>query len=781
MAVNVKMGVDLSSFTSGIKEGQGILKGLNAEMKAAEAEFKATGNAEQLLANKTKTLNSQLQVQKGIAAQAAQALKAMDEAGIAPTDAAYQKLYATMMNATAGMNEAQAALNALSSGEQQAATSADNLSGSLNNIGKKISLQQVIGGIDKITGALENAGKQALRLGEAIWDNIRDTARYADDVATSATTLGMSVEDYQRYKGVFDTIGELTVQEWTKARNKVQKAIVDTSDEQFDIFAALGIGLRDVNGTISPRYNKYVIGQVRDWEDVFWDIGKALREKVANKEITQDQADVYAQALFGSKWSQYSSLFALGEEGFKKALEEQNVASEEAIKKNAELNDQLIKLEASFTTLKQEVTSALAQALTTAAESLDSLLGKILEYLATPEGQQALKDMETAVSGLFEDLGEIDPEQVVSGFVSVFDTVIDSLQWLSDHKDEVGDALVGIVATWGTLKIAGGVLTIVNLVNGLNSLLGAEASFAAAGAAAGTSFATGFVNAFVSAAPILAAMLGITAIAVTPAVATQKQYEKQWKQKQIERQLSAKEVNEQNRQFINDAAEAVGPKKNADGTYKTGAFGFLDMNPTSETARLLMDLSSRQGLQRAQLFNAINAYGKYTNGNFTTDLLTQFWANPNGEQFDEGTLNTMLQNITDALIESEKPKIEVEPQVPENAAAEISESIGAVTVPVEFSYPGGYLPEFTGGGGAGASKFGYVAYHANGLPFVPYDGYLARLHKGERVVPAREVSSRSYNSNLYVESMYMNNGMDANGLASAMAAAQRRTMSGYGS
>ena len=71
--------------------------------------------------------------------------------------------------------------------------------------------------------------------------------------------------------------------------------------------------------------------------------------------------------------------------------------------------------------------------------------------------------------------------------------------------------------------------------------------------------------------------------------------------------------------------------------------------------------------------------------------------------------------------------------------------------------------------------------HANGLPYVPYDGYLAELHRGEMVVPAREVASRNYSSNLYVESMIMNNGTDAKGLAAAMAAAQRRTMAGYGS
>ena len=71
--------------------------------------------------------------------------------------------------------------------------------------------------------------------------------------------------------------------------------------------------------------------------------------------------------------------------------------------------------------------------------------------------------------------------------------------------------------------------------------------------------------------------------------------------------------------------------------------------------------------------------------------------------------------------------------------------------------------------------------HANGLWSVPFDNYPALLHRGERVVPAREVNSRSYNSNLYVEKMIMNNGADAQGLANAMAAANRRRMSGYGS
>ena len=88
MALSTSLEIEIGGFKSNITQAQSILKGLNAEMKSADAEFKATGNAEQLLANKTKTLNSQLNVQKGIVDQASQALKRMDDAGIKPTDKA---------------------------------------------------------------------------------------------------------------------------------------------------------------------------------------------------------------------------------------------------------------------------------------------------------------------------------------------------------------------------------------------------------------------------------------------------------------------------------------------------------------------------------------------------------------------------------------------------------------------------------------------------------------------------------------------------------------------
>ena len=132
-----------------------------------------------------------------------------------------------------------------------------------------------------------------------------------------------------------------------------------------------------------------------------------------------------------------------------------------------------------------------------------------------------------------------------------------------------------------------------------------------------------------------------------------------------------------------------------------------------------------------------------------------------------------IAELSEEINNGEPLDIPVDPKPPEDAAEQIVEDIGPVGIPVTL-IPDGDNPYIFDG---------YDGSHANGLPYVPFDGYMAMLHKGERVMTARENANygRNYNSNLYVESMYMNNGMDAAGLAAAMAAAQRRTMSGYGS
>lgn len=152
-----------------------------------------------------------------------------------------------------------------------------------------------------------------------------------------------------------------------------------------------------------------------------------------------------------------------------------------------------------------------------------------------------------------------------------------------------------------------------------------------------------------------------------------------------------------------------------------------------------------------------------------------FW-----NQANEPAETDALQQKLDRMEKNLDPmtvKMEPEP----GAAGSLAEQVGTVNVPAMLVYNGFSFGWGQGGGGTGGAGNNSLAQHANGIWSVPSDNYLALLHRGERVVPARQVNSRNFSSNLYVENMNMNNGMDAQGLADRIAASQRRTMSGYGS
>ena len=717
--VSVNVGVTgISQFKSGMSDAQASIKGLDAALKLNEKQLKANGNAEQDMAARTELLNGKLDAQRRLLKNAEDALKQMEANGVRKSSKAYQDMQRNVLEAQSAIMDTQADIENVGKSAADAAGKTDQLATSLGGLNKKVSLEQVIGVVDKITDGMEKAAKKAKDLGKAIWENITDTARWSDDTATQAMILNMGVEEYQQYKGVFDTIGEITVAEWQKAKQKVQKAIHDPTDEQTTIMDLLGVKTHDGY----QGKNGWVDATAKDFEEVFWEIGETLKEKVKSGELTQDLADTYANALFGKGFSELNPMFELGEQGFKEALEQQTVASEEAIKKNAELNDKLITLQETFNALKTEVLAGLAPGLTAAADSLNGLLQSVMEYLDTPKGRTALANLEDAVTGLFDDLGKIDPEAVIEGFTGVLGKVIDGINWVVENKDTVISALEGIVIGWGALKLTGGVLDIIKLIEGISGLAsgGTAAAAGEAGAAAGASWGSAFAAAVMKAAPWLVGLYTLLNPAGT----------------------------------AGDNLDSI-----TNGGYiQQGAIDFWNMNP--------------ENWQKRQQAIA-EAYGDMGTIMTTKEALN-IVLNPSIS--DEEAIQKLEDELGYKPIEL-PAELVAQPDAAENLAGKI----GAVEVPVVFvPSAGGESVNNTnkrlrntrnGLGGLG---------HANGLPFVPIDG-LYFLHQGEEVRTARDVASRNFTSNLYVENMNMSNGQDAEGLAQRVAAENRRVMSGYGS
>ena len=333
------------------------------------------------------------------------------------------------------------------------------------------------------------------------------------------------------------------------------------------------------------------------------------------------------------------------------------------------------------------------------------------------------------------------------------DKITELLQWIIDNKDTLVAAVTAIGGAFAALKIGEFALNVGKVVDGFKQLGwikgGAEAAAqSAGGAAAGGGFfakvGAGLKTAAASGALTPLAVLGA---GILPAVFAQNQNYANSEAVRQARLVAVSNSESVNAQFVREAAEALVMRG---GQNKDNA----------AIEALLMGLADRQNQQKAELYNVLSG-AKPTAGNNTWNLLNSYW---NGAELDPYVVDELLQNITDAFASAEEAvQVPMEPEMDPNSAALIAQQIGTVTVPVS--------PSVISADGS----------NANGIWSVPYDGYLSILHKGERVVPARQVSSRNFSSNLYVESMYMNNGTDAAGLASAMAAAQRRTMNGFGS
>lgn len=473
MAVNLKLGVELGNFTSNINTAKAQIKEFDAALKQAESRFKATGDAESAMATKTSQLTAKLQAQKRMVDEYRAALQKADEGGVSKLNDEYIKLQTQMLNAEAAMYDTQAALNELSASEQQAAQGADTLTKSVNGISKKISLDQVISGIGRITDGLENAAKKAVNLGEKLWNMIMDSAQRAGDQAEMAQMYNIPLQKYKQMLGLEAEGLKTTTDAILTSQKKLNSNIGKGSDATLDTLRELGLLYESGKGV-----ETFI---TTDTVEMFWEAGQALMklEESFDKEAA-------AQSLFGRSWNELVPLFQQYKslEEYEKALEGVNVTSETATNNLDTLGDRVGALEFTWTSLKDEILQAVAPGLTAGADALNGVLSTILEYLQKPEGQAMLEQLGKSISGLFDDLTKVNPEEVVTNFVEIFNKLTSALEFINKNWHDIVHGIEAIGIAFGALKIGEGVLEGLRLINGFRMLTGG-AEGATTGAAAG--------------------------------------------------------------------------------------------------------------------------------------------------------------------------------------------------------------------------------------------------------------------------------------------------------
>ena len=510
--VNVKMGVSgVSQFKQSMSQAKQAVKTLDAQLALSEKQFKASGDAEGYMTEKTELLKAKLEQQKKVADNAQKALDDMTKNGVDRASKAYQDMYRSLLQAKGELIDTENALNGVTAAGDEAADSVSDMSNQLDNINTNVSLQNVTNGIGEITGAMETAFSKALKLGAAITREVLGAGSWADDLQTRAKYYGLDQDTLQRMDKTSALI-DTSVDAIINAQKKLRKGIGSADQGVMGAFAALfGEGY-------DPKRN--------GWEQAFWDAGEAIM-----KFTDEEEKEVYAQKLFGRSWNELIPLFDAGKQKYEETMAGWHTVSQESVESLGDMDDAYQVLNNEWETFKKELLATFSGPLTQGMETITGLFKELNEYLQTPEGKEMLKQISDSVSSLITDLTNIDPKDVVAGLKSVIDDITNALKWIQEHHQDVVTAMEALLGGWALLKVTGGVLTILEVVKGLQwlkanpniSIPGTGAAAPAAGAsgaaaggsAAGSALAgvkvavTNTATSFASVAPAIAPVAGV--------------------------------------------------------------------------------------------------------------------------------------------------------------------------------------------------------------------------------------------------------------------------------
>lgn len=588
--VSIKMGVTgVAKFKQDIGTAKQQIKTMDADLALLEKQFKASGDAETYMQQKTELLKAKLEEQKVILGKAESALKDMKEKGVSPASTAFQEMQRQVIAAKSGMIDTQTQLENVGDAAAAAATETETMNEQLDNIGKQVSVQNVVDGLDKITGGLEAAAKKAVDLGKKIVKNVLGVGSWADDINTRSKVLGVSPEDLQRMEKtatLIDTDAEVII----KARQKLAKGI-GKGGAATDALEALGISGEG------------------DMEDVFWAAGEAI---MALTDETEQEAK--ANDLFGKSWHELIPLFSAGREEYEEMNDSWNVMTQEQLDQLNKMDDEYQKLQIQLDDLKRTALAELAEPMKEALTAVNELLGKIGDWLKSDEGKATVENVVTAIT--------------------------DGMKWIVENKETVVAALGAIVGGWGLLKLTGGALKVYELITGLKGL-GLFGGGSGAGTAAGAgsvakgaglgATAKGLIAA--NGASLLAPM-AVMGVGMAPALIAQGAEESKARAKQASRIANAVNLHDDNAWFLESAANALGFGENGNGRWG-------DM---ADVDRLLSGMNSRGVMEKAKLANLLR--GSYTSAGYDTWAdLNRYWA---GEEMDPARVTAILEAVTDA-------------------------------------------------------------------------------------------------------------------------------------
>lgn len=427
---DVKINVSVDGerqFSQQMSNAAKTVKMLKAEEKAAEAQFRATGNAQEYQAAKARILQQQMEAQKKSVEAAKGAVDRLQNAGDAGD---------ALTDWTTKLNNAETALY--------------NMQAAAGSINTKFSLDRAIAVVDNLKSKIEGVARFSARVAKGLWDAEIAAGEWADTILTAAAEASLDPETYQSWKYA-SLFVDTEVENIIKARDRLSKTLHEATEEDLLTFNKWGIPNLKTNS------------DVRDSEAVLWNVIDHLHGIAdANDKAYQ------AQKLFGDEYKKLMPLIEAGSAAYKDyAREGLEVAtvSQEQIEALGGVSDANNKLLAVFDALKYKTMSALADPFTKAATALTETMTALSEFLDTQEGKEALDALGGAFTGLVENLTNFDAKNVIESATGAVEHLTDALNWIKEHGGAVTGILIAMGGAWAGLTVTKEVMEFARLLS----------------------------------------------------------------------------------------------------------------------------------------------------------------------------------------------------------------------------------------------------------------------------------------------------------------------------
>ena len=425
--VSVKMGVTgVAQFKQSINQAKQNLKTLDAQLSLTEKQFKASGDAETYMQQKTEQLKSKLEEQKNVAANAQKALEDMTRRGVDTASKSFQEMIRTLATAKGDIIDTETALQSVESASSDAGDGVSEMNAQLKRVGDGVSFQNVTEGLGKLTSSMEKGVKTAYKLGKRLAEAVLGAGSWADDLHTRAQYYGLSDEELQRMEKTANLI-DTPVEAIISAQKKLKK----------------GLGSKDkgVMGAFTALFGEGYDPNVKGWENAFWDAGQAIM-----KFADEEEKEVYAQKLFGRSWSELIPLFEAGREEYEKTNKSWSVVSDDQIDALTKMDDEYQKLQQEWETMKISFLANFSEPIQEGMEKINELMNQLTEYLASDEGKELINNVVTSITS--------------------------GLEWIFTNGDTVIKIIEGLGVAFAGLKLAEFASNLTRIVAGFKQLLG---------------------------------------------------------------------------------------------------------------------------------------------------------------------------------------------------------------------------------------------------------------------------------------------------------------------